>query len=70
VERAAQGRAPEQEPALVPEAQQVAAVPVTEVPAVQGEVPVEAPAEEGPRPQHLAQPAALPTYARQLTIKR
>jgi len=32
--------------------------------------PAELPAEEAPLLQHLAQRAALPTYARQLTIKR
>ncbi|NOJ43342.1 hypothetical protein [Bradyrhizobium australiense] len=55
VARAAQARAPAQ----VPEAQQVAAVPVTEVPEVQAQVPV----EEAPRLQQLEELAqqALPT---------
>jgi hypothetical protein len=62
-------RAPAQVQVAVPEAQQVAAVPVMEVPAVQAEVPVEVLVGEAPRPQHQAQRAALPTYARRLTIK-
>ena len=70
VERGVQARAPVEVPARVPEGQEVAAVPVTEVAAAQADRLAERPAEEVPLLQRLAQRAALPTYARQLTTKR